>query len=167
MKNIKKSLWKGQSPQKSENQLFFGFGVPALGGFSQENPPAYGALVCHDELLACASYAAMCSFLLRSENMTLKRAHLLLERYGMDVLAEIANDYSALDFLELSSDAHSFLLSFLFFCNDFLFIYQKISVLLKISPSLRYGVISIWIGRRSDGHLQSACDPPSYPLPLC
>ena len=37
--------------------------------------------------------------------MTLKRAHLLLERYGMDVLAEIANDYSALDFLELSSDA--------------------------------------------------------------
>ena len=74
-----------------------------------ESDTTYDALyeVRHAELLACASYAAMCSFLLRSENMTLKRAHLLLERYGMDVLAEIANDYSALDFLELSSDAQN------------------------------------------------------------
>ena len=68
--------------------------------------------VLHAELLACASYAAMYSFLLRSENMTPKRAYLLLEKYGMEVLNEIADDYYALDFLGLSPDAQSGLYTF-------------------------------------------------------
>ena len=67
---------------------------------------------CHVNLLACASYAAMYSFLLRSENMTPKRAYLLLEKYGMEVLNEIADDYHALDFLDLSPDVQSGLYTF-------------------------------------------------------
>ena len=79
-----------------------------------ESDTTYDALyeVRHAELLACASYAAMCSFLLRSGGMTLKRSRLLLERYGMDVLAEIVNDYYALDFLGLSPDVQSSLYLF-------------------------------------------------------
>ena len=61
----------------------------------------------HAELLACASYAAMTFFLLRSEHATPKRVRLLLEKYGMNVLDEIANDYYMLDFLGLSPDVQS------------------------------------------------------------
>lgn len=66
----------------------------------------YDALyqVDHAELLACASYATMATFLLRSEDATPKRVRLLLEEYGMEVLDEIADDYHALDFLCLSPD---------------------------------------------------------------
>ncbi|MCI9507709.1 MAG: AAA family ATPase [Oscillospiraceae bacterium] len=86
-----------------------------------ESDTTYDALyeVRHAELLACASYAAMCSFLLRSGGMTLKRSRLLLERYGMDVLAEIVNDYYALDFLGLSPDVQSSL--YLFAADRLLF----------------------------------------------
>lgn len=70
---------------------------------------AYDCLyqVIHADLLAGAPYAAMWSFLLRSEHMTPKRARLLLTEYGMNVLDEIANDYHALDFLMLSPDVQS------------------------------------------------------------
>ena len=74
----------------------------------------YDALyqVDHAELLACASYAAMTFFPLRSENATPKRVRLLLEKYVMDVLAEIADDYHTLDFLDLSPDVRNGLYTF-------------------------------------------------------
>lgn len=113
---------------ETKKKLLFAFqgAAPEVGAiYSLEAHPepdtTYDALyeVSRAELLACASYAAMCSFLLRSENMTIKRARLLLERYGMDVLAEIANDYCALDFLNLAADVQKGL--YLFAADRLLF----------------------------------------------
>ena len=103
---------KGWYSETNKKMLFaFQGAAPEAGAIYSlearlEPDTTYDALyaVRHADLLACASYAAMTSFLLRSEDATPKRVRLLLEEYGMEVLDEIADDYHALDFLCLSPD---------------------------------------------------------------
>ena len=111
---------KGWYNETNKKMLFaFQGTVPEVGAiYSLEahlvSDTTYDALyqVDHAELLACASYAAMTTFLLRSEDATPKRVRLLLEKYVMDVLAEIADDYHTLDFLDLSPDVRNGLYTF-------------------------------------------------------
>lgn len=111
---------KGWYSETNKKMLFaFRGAAPEVGAiYSLEahlvSDTTYDALyqVDHAELLTCAAYAAMTTFLLRNEDATPKRVRLLLEKYGMDILAEIADDYHALDFLDLSPDVQSGLYTF-------------------------------------------------------
>lgn len=111
---------KGWYSETNKKMLFaFPGAVPEVGEIYSleaqlEPDTTYDALyaVHHTELLACASYATMTSFLLRSEDATPKRVRLLLEKYGMEVLDEIADDYHSLNFLNLSPDVQSGLYTF-------------------------------------------------------